>query len=374
MDAYAGIPLISLLSIFKLRNKEIPQKINKILLIRLGNLGDAILSVPMIRELKRNFPKSKIYMLTSPKTAGVYTNVSYIDKLITINLSLSNLYNPLKILRKENFDLIIDMENYSRVTALFTYFIKPKFSIGFNSENQFRASLFDASFVYDNGDKHEVDCFFDLVRPLKIKIKNKELEFHVKADKHVDKLLKENKLSKKDLKIIIHPSNNKDWNIKRWSEERFASLITQLIKKYKAKIILIGIKEDKEIIDRVKRLVDSNKNLFDFSGRLNISQTAYLIKKCDLYIGNDTGPMHLSAAVQTPTIGIYGPVNVHKWGPYGKKHSYVCKYNNKNNKCWPCFEISKINKNCKYPLPCEMAIRVDDVMKVVDKKVKEMGR
>ena len=371
IDACLGIPLIFVLSIFKLRNKEIPKKINKILLIRLGNLGDAILSIPAIRELKRNLSKSKIYMLTSPKTIGVYANVSYIDKLITINLNLSNLYNQLKILRKENFDLVIDMENYSRTTALFTYFLKPKFSIGFNSKGQYRARLFDKSFVYDNGDKHEVDCFFDLIKPLKIKIKTKELEFNVKPDKYVDKLLKENNLSKKHLKIIVHASNNKDWNIKRWPEQRFASLITQLIIKHKAKIILIGTKEDKEIINRVKGLSNQDKSIIDFSGKLNIPQTAYLIKRCDLYIGNDTGPMHLSAAVQTPTIGIYGPVNVNKWGPYGKKHVGIKK---DMPDCKPCFEISKINKHCKYPLPCEMAIKVGDVMMVVDKMVGEMGR
>lgn len=369
MDTYIGIPLIFILSVFKFKKKDLPKKPKKILLIRLGNIGDAILTIPAIRELKRNFPKSKIFLLTSPKTAGIYTNFSYINKLITINLTLSNLYNQLKILRKENFDLVIDMENYSRVTALFTYFLKPKFSIGFDSERQHRASIFDLTTRYDNGDKHEVDCFFDLIKPLNIKIKNKELEFNVKEDKYVNKLLKKYNLSKKDLKIIIHPSNNKDWNIKRWPEERFASLIAQLIKKYKAKIILIGTKEDKEINNRVKTLV--NKQIIDLSGKLNIPQLAYLIKKCDLYIGNDTGPMHLSTAVQTPTIGIYGPVNLHKWGPYGKKHIGIKK---EMLDCKPCFEISKINKKCKYPLPCEMVIRVKDVMKVIDKKIRGKGR
>lgn len=368
MDAYLGIPLIFVLSIFKFKKKQIPNKIKKILLIRLGNLGDAILSIPMIRELNRNFPKSKIFMLTSPKTIGVYANVSYIDRLITINLNLSNLYNQLKILRKENFDLVIDMENYSRVTALFTYFLKPKFSIGFDSKRQHRASLFDVAAKYDNGDKHEVDCFLDLIKPLNIKIKNKELEFNVKADKYVDKLLKQSKISKKDLKIIVHPSNNKDWNIKRWPEERFASLISQLIKKYNAKIILIGTNEDKEIINKVKDL--SKSSITDFSGKLNIPQLAYLIKKSDLYIGNNTGPMHLAVAVNTPTIGIHGPDNAEKWGPYGKKHFAI----KSPLKCSPCFAISKMNNKCEYPLPCQMAIRVEDVMKVVDKKVKEIGK
>jgi len=361
VDKYVGIPLIYTLGFLKKFNKkETPKNPKKILLIRLGNLGDAILTIPTIRELERNFPKSKIHMLTSPKTVGIYTNVPYIDKLTTIDLSLNELYNQLKILRKENFDLVIDMENYSRVTSLFTYFLKPKFSIGFDSKGQFRARVFDKSFIYDNGDKHEVDCFFDLITPLNPKIKNKELEFNVKSDKYVDKLIKENNISKSDFKIIIHPSNNKDWNIKRWPEERFAELINQLIKKYNAKIILIGTKEDKQIIDNVKKL--SNSKIIDFSGKLNIFQTADLIKKSDLYIGNDTGPMHLSAAVQTPTIGIYGPVNIKKWGPYGKKHIGIKK---EMPNCKPCFEISKINKKCKYPLPCQMAVKVQDVMDAV---------
>lgn len=379
LDRIIGIPLNFSLGIFKIKKNPIPKSIKKVLFIRLGNIGDAVLSIPTLREFKRNFPKTKIYVLTSSRTGKIYDNVPYLDKIIDFNLeedegiikstskNLSILKGLISKLRKEKFDIIFDLETYSRVTPIITFFSKPKFSISYDSEKQYRAFLYDKKLEYP-WDRHEVECFLDIIRHLDVKIKNKELEYQVKKDRFVDNLLKENEISKKDKFVIIHPGNNVDWQIKRWPKERFAKVAKRIVKEYGFKVILIGSKTDIELNEEVMKLSKlPKKKIFNLAGKTNIKQLAYLISLAKLYIGNDTGPMHLSAAVQTPTIGIFGPPSPKKWGPYGKKHSYVWKGINP----YPCWNLGKLNCTCPTFLLCELSITVEDVMKEINNTIKK---
>lgn len=357
LDRGIGIPINFILGFFKFKEKTIPKKIKKVLFIRLGNIGDAILTIPTLREFQRNFPKTKLYVLTSSRTGRIYDNVGYIDNLIDFNIIENNgvfkdIYENISIikkliskLKKKKFDLIIDMETYSRVTPLITYFSKPRFSISFDSPRQHRGFIYDKKIEYP-WDRHEVECFLDLIRILNIKIKNKNLEYKFQRDKLVDKLLSENGISKKDKFVIVHSGCNKDWIIKEWPRERFAEVMKSIIKRYNAKIILTGGQNDFETNEEIIKLAKlPEEAVFNFAGKLNIHQLAYLISKAKLYVGNDTGPMHLSASVQTPTIGIFGPSTPLKWGPYGKKHLGV--HSNINQ--YPTLILGKLSKDAKSP-------------------------
>ena len=115
----------------------------------------------------------------------------------------------------------------------------------------------------------------------------------------------------------------------------------------------------------------SGKDIILSSGKTkDLVQLAYLLSKCDLFVGNDSTPMHLSAAVGIPCIAIFGPANPKKWGPYGKNHKIV----QAKLDCIPCWSRGTMNKSCSYPLECQKAIKVKDVMNAVDEIVMRLGR
>ncbi len=376
VDKYLGVPINFLVFLFDkilIFKKKPSKKINKILIIRLGAIGDSIISIPMIRELKRNYPKSKITMLTTSKTGGIYDNIPYLNNVISFKFKeeknifysgYKNMIGLIKILsklKKENYSVVIDTEQYSRITPLISYYLSNQ-RIGFDSEGEGRGFLLTAKIEHDEN-KHEVECFLDLIKPLNIKIKNKTLEFPIKRDKFVDDFFKENKISKRDLVIAIHPGNSIEFAVKRWPKERFAEITRYLTDKYKAKIILVGAPHETELTNEIKRL--SKRDLIISAGRTkDISQLAYLLSKCNLFIGNDSTPMHLSASVGIPCIAIFGPANPKKWGPYGKKHISI----RKNITCSPCWSRGEMKK-CKLPLKCETEIKTQDVLSIVEKQL-----
>ena len=139
-DKYVGIPVIFLLAIFTKRKRRIPiENIKKILVIKLAAIGDSILLIPTIRTIKKNFPNAEITFICSQINYSVIKKIPYIDKIIDCNVH-SFLNNPLLFfkfisdLRKEKYELIIDVGQWERINAIMTMLAKADFTIGFKTE------------------------------------------------------------------------------------------------------------------------------------------------------------------------------------------------------------------------------------------------
>jgi heptosyltransferase-2 len=312
-------------------------KTKKILLIKFGNIGDVLITTPSIRAIREKFPESKITILTSKRTCGLYEQYSYIDNVINANLAenkniVGNLVSTIigtfslaKTIRNENFDLVIDFETYSTFSACLSFFSGASTRIGIDFEGSPRKKLYSYSLPYIQENRHELDTFLELVSLIGAKTTNKETEIIIsKKDlKFADKLIK--RLPKQKT-IAIHAGGNSDWPIKRWPEENFAGLLQFLTKRYNANIILVGSKEEQEINSRLKK----ENIITDIAGNANLNELAAILSKCDLFIGNDSAPMHIAAAVKTKTIGIMNCVNPKRWGPYGKGNIAITNASQEN--------------------------------------------
>ena len=155
-----------------------------------------------------------------------------------------------------------------------------------------------------------------------------------------------------------------------WPKERFADIANQLIKKYNAKIILIGNKGEKNYIDDLQDLIENRNNSFNTAGLINVREMFYLIGKCKLFIGNDSGPMHVAAAQGVKTIGLFGCNLPVRFAPFGKKNHSIYKKNNQK----ACINVHKGQVGeCRHGIEnaCVKKIQVDDVMNVVNKIIKK---
>ena len=155
-----------------------------------------------------------------------------------------------------------------------------------------------------------------------------------------------------------------------WPAGRYAKLADYLIKKYNAKIILVGNKEEKKYINELKNLMINKNNSFNFAGLINVREMFYLISLCKLFIGNDSGPMHVAAAQGVKTIGLFGCNLPVRFKPFGKNNYSLYKKNNQN----ACINVHKGEVGeCKHGIEnaCVKKIQVDDVIEVVDKIMKK---
>lgn len=363
VDKHIGNLAILFISFLKTKtHKNLrDRKPKNILIIRLWTLGESILTLPMIKRLKEE--GYNISVLVTKRSKGVFENIDFVDEVI----DLEDFWKVLKNFKK--YDVVIDTEPYLNISAILGWFLG-KTVIGF--KGLFRDKLYD--FKIDYNDKiHAVYNFCNMLKPFGITYKPKKLvplKYGENDKENVDMLLRKYSLEDKEL-IGIHCGTAETAPWRSWKKEKFAKLIEKLVEDgfY---IILTGSKNDYEVNEKVLNLVDDKfKNrVFNFVGKTNLREFAYLLTKFKVFISNDTGPMHLSAAMETKTIGLFGPNLPERFAPFGDGNIAIYKADNLD--CSPCINVHKGEfKRCELNGKCMDLIEVEDVYNVVVNMVRK---
>ena len=312
-------------------------KINKNLIIRLDEIGDIDMTTPLIQELRRNFPKAEINLIVKPQTYNLVELCPYVDKILTYNkffgrfaffINIIKAYNfSNDFLIKKNFDLVIvpryDVDIYC--ASYLAFFSKAKFRVAYSelvtnmkkTENK-GYNRFFTHIINDSCYLHEVERNLDIIYFLKGNVINKDLEVWLNDN---DKRLKNNKN-----KILIAITTAASRDNKEWNINNYRKLITYLNKNLNVDIVLIGNG------DRAKmqaEFLESNCDIkYNFVNKTTLRESLGILQKCDLYIGGDTGPTHMAAAVGLNGIALYpnnyskinfGYDSPERFGPWNSK-------------------------------------------------------
>ncbi len=373
IDKVIGIPYCLILGIIRLfTKKNLPslEKTKNILIIQLWGIGETILTIPAIKALKERYKKTAIDILCTSRIKDVYFNYPFISKLNVVNLNIFSLkWFVLKNYRK--YDIVIDMEEYLNISAILSFFLG-KYVIGYS--HGIRSLVYSTKVKY-NDKQHTSKTFFDLVKVLGIKVTVKKLEKlnYTGTDKKiVDLALKYSKISKKHFIVGIAAGAAESSKSRMWSIENFAELIEKISSKKKnVKVILIGSSNEKKLNDSIINLIKSKRiknNILNFANKFTLRQTFYLISKCNVLIGNDSGPMHIGAAMNVKTIGLFGPNLPIRFSPLNKKSRSI----HKKMPCSPCINVHKgqvpeciHGETSRDYQKCMKEIKVKDVLKYI---------
>jgi heptosyltransferase-2 len=342
------------------KQRELPKKIRRICVIKLSGIGDAILTLPMIKKLKE--AGKEVFVIAAKENFVVY-NQSFIDKIIVFDIKLTNPFKILKFInnvRKLNIDVAIDTSQTAYFSAMLSYLIS-KFCVGFsNPKTPKRNRIYDVT-IQQNPSKHMVFNFLDLIKPLGFhyepkKIHLLKLPFFKKDEERVRKLIENHKNL-----VGIHPCSVFDY--REWPRENWAKIIEYLVKKYKVKIVIIGAKDEKPKVDKLIDLLNKEvkKEIIDAVGKLNLQEVFALMPKLKLFIANDGGPMHIAAAQGVSTIGLFGTDTPLRYAPFNKKSLAIYK----NLPGHPC--IKPYLKEFKPCGKCLKAIKVNEVKAAIKK-------
>ncbi len=344
--------VINVWNVLKKRRK-LPEKIEKVLVVREYALGETLLTLPMIKRL--NDEGYEVAVFCSKTNKEVFKRVDFVNDILV--------FEEFNWIDKSFFyDVAIDTEPHHNISAMIGRYLS-KCIIGFN--NLERSKLYDIKIEY-NDRIHAVYNFCNLLKPLHINYKPNRLiplKCYDVEIKRVDKILKKLGLINKKL-IGIHCSSAGTATWRRWKEEKFANLIDRLVER-NYHIILTGTKADADVNKKVYSFVKNKEKVFDFSEyNLNLGEFAYLLTKFECFVSNDTGPMHLSAAMGVRTIGLFGPNLPERFGPFGPNNISIYKAH--DLKCSPCINVHKREFGiCKYNGKCMDLIGVEDVLKYV---------
>lgn len=337
----------------------------KILFIFLSGIGNFILFTPTLRAIRRRFPKAEITLLAKQKViTDIIKDKSIVDHIIHYPKSASgsrNFTTQFSLayrLRKKKYDLVVTtFDSRGWKLDLFIWMTAGKFSIGYKTGRWFD-NVYD-KLLTDISGLHEVDRHLKIADFLGADVKDKMLEIFVSDE---DRRFAE-KVIPQDIKLIIgmHPGSSENLWRKRWMPERFAELADRLSERYGAKILILGGKDEVNIAKKISALMQTAKPLV-MAGKTTIGQAAALIEQCALFVSNDSGLMHVAAAIKTPVVAIFGPTDPAKNAPYGKDHIVV----RKGIACSPCLTYDK--DGCKCPA-CMEAVTVDDVLDAIKKQI-----
>ncbi len=295
-----------------------------ILVIQTGKLGDMVCTTPVFRAIKKKFPHSKLLVMGDQINEEVLRGNPNVDLYVTnSNISSSKI-------KSLNLDIAILLTpNPSILRALLLAKVKkvisPKVTGGYSpySTTTYKFLSFFTTRILHRMGYYAPQEYLNMLAPIGIKSSDlrKELYFNNIAEDRIKNLLAP---FSSHLKIAIAPgAGNK---IKEWPPEKFNQLSQFLIKKYNARIILIGGPKDKVLSEIVKLNLIKN-NILDTTGLLPIEDLKALISKMDLFISADTGPIYIAEAFEIPTIDIVGPVDEREQPPRGEKNRIVLPEN-----------------------------------------------
>jgi ADP-heptose:LPS heptosyltransferase len=373
IDYYLGIPLIQFLRLFKLKKNKIGNSFNpkKILIIKFFGLGNIILASPVLYFLKKKFPEAEIHYLTLSNNEGVLENYKeYVSKPIYLELKGAGIpfqsFSLFKNLRKEKYDLVMDLDQFSRYSAIVSSLLGAKISIGYKTKGAKRHYIYDAIMEY-KADRHVTDEFVNMLGLVGIKIKEKIKLLPLKTGpyekKKIEKWLDENNLKNKKI-MGMHAGVGENAPQKKWPY--FKELIENVLSKTNYSIVLTAGPSEYADGENLISQVDSKLNPMarvKISKGIKLNELPALMDHFKLFVSNDTGPLHMAAAQGINVIGLYGPATPEIYGPYTDKKRIFYK----KLKCSPCLTNFN-NKETKCgTVICMKEITVDEVFSIVRK-------
>ncbi len=322
-------------------------------------IGDAVMTIPALRELRRIFPKANITLHTRSWAEGIFQDANFIDELLPFekeNNSLQTIRKQAKIWREKEFDLAILFTN-SFQTALLSKLGKVKKRFGYKNEG--RSFLLTNSFAKPDwkNEKHEVYYYLNLISEIENEFfetetvsKNKpvsNLEVSEKRRENARHILKNNGVSinKKTIALGVGSTNSR---AKRWSAESYAKLNDLLQKELEADVILIGSENEIDVSQEVFDKSEFKPKIF--TGKTSLSEVVAILAEIDALISNDMGLAHISSAVGTKTLTIFGPTNPKTTKPW---NSEIIR---KDVECSPC-----MLRDCPIDHPCMKLILPQEV-------------
>ncbi len=328
-----------------------PETVRSILVMRLYFMGDVLLATPVLEALKRAFPDARLTVLAKKRGVDVLIANPHVDEIVLYD-AVPDYHMPrrqwqlARRLRRERFDLAVDLSG-NLLSSWILWAADPAYRVGFNHAGF--PHLLDYRIPYVS-DGSVVEHLLSAVEPLgataeprpRIYLTDEERGAAVEA-------LQRAGVAPAARFAVLAPGAN--WEYRRWPEKRHAALARRLAQEAGLACVLAGGAADVALCERIAR--DAEGVAVSLAGCLDIRGSAAVVERAAVFVGSDSGPMHVAAAVGTPVVALFGPNTPVRFAPRGApsrviRHEYPCS---------PCDQ-----KECVRPEnPCMAAITVDEV-------------
>lgn len=390
LDRILGVPLCRLFTLGRrlVRLTQAASRLpapRRVLIIKLSEMGSTVLAYPALEELKKRIPGVELFFLVFKNNAAIVDVLSLVPagNIITVDYGSPGrlLATGLRAMRRlwaEGIDTTIDMDFFSRLTALIAFFVCRGNRVGFhryNDEGLYRGDLLTHRVAY-SPHVHTSAAFIALVRTLfekpddepyyRGRIDPKELTLpHYTPSpqdvKSVSEKLEAAGVSKSQDGpiVLINPNSSDIFPLRKWPLPYFAELCQRLLQEVPAcRLVVTGVASEgpdaRYILEQVQ-----NSRCIDFTGKTSFGELLALYSIVDLMVTNDSGPAHFASLLALPTLVLFGPETPRLYSPLGTRHRDLYA----DFACSPCVSVYNGKKSCCGENRCLMSIPPDQVLR-----------
>jgi heptosyltransferase-2 len=335
--------------------KIILPDIKKVLIRSANWVGDAVMSLPAISSIRQSFPRAEIAILAKPWVAEIFRHSPIVDRIILyhghgIHQGIQGKWRLAKELRDERFELALLLQNAFEA-AFIAYLARIPRRAGYDTDGRRLLLTHAVTRNQEMKENHQIDYYLGMVESLGFFRAGRIPHLGVSPEKQGEACRMLHSLGIKETEEIIGISPGATYgSAKQWFPERYGQLAEKIGKELGARILIFGSDGDKKVALQVCH--NSGVPLIDLTGLTNLSQAMALIARCRLFITNDSGLMHVAAALNTPLVALFGSTNHRRTGPRGG----VCRVIHKSISCAPCMKAE-----CPDRRQCMELISVEEV-------------
>lgn len=323
-----------------------PSGVSRILVIKLRAIGDVLLSTVVLRNLRIAFPDSRIDFLTELPSRDVIEGNRDVDSVLAFDRKSGSSAGLIMDVRRRKYDLVIDLFANPR-SALITRLSGARTRVGFPFG--WRKYCYNILVEPRGGKVHNTEFNLDALRGLGIPIIEARPRFPLDdASEAFARAFFEGSNLTGERVIALNAGGG--WYTKRWRAAQFAALGDRLASQFEARIVVIWGPGERTAAEELRSMMHAPSLLIPPA---NLKELGAILRKCTMLVTNDSGPMHIAAAVGTPVVAIFGPTNPQLQGPVGAEHEIV---QHKELLCLGCNYTE-----CPIGNPCMEELSVDDV-------------
>jgi heptosyltransferase-2 len=342
---------------------------DNVLVLQTSFIGDTILTLPLLGEIKRRYPRARLSFFCSPQGKELAQNCAAVDEIIVDDKKgqhggLSGLWRQAANLRTRAFSLALTPHKSLR-SALILYLARIPCRVGFRQSKGW--FLFN-HLVQRAADAHDVERDLSLLGAFGIATEECERDYALRAPLSAQIPLAEELSSAKNGRLLIGVNPGSVWATKRWQAEGFAAVIKLLKARWDCEVVIFGGPEDIPLAAAIREA--SRSNCLNYAGKFSLRDLPQALTACDIFITNDSGPMHMAVALQVPTVALFCATTPNLgFYPYSSNAIVL----QKDLPCRPC--SSHGGRRC--PLgteDCIRLIRPEHVVRAVETLVQRVGQ
>jgi len=336
----------------------------KILILKPSSLGDVIQALPVLRLLKQHLPACEIDWWIDSSLAPLLDGDPDLAQVVRFERQRwagprywPEMFRSIAGLRAQQYDWVIDLQGLAR-SATFAWLANGKLLIGLDEPREGARGFYDLAAPRASFHTHAVDWYLAVLPRLGVPVHH---GFTWLPERPAVAAAIQTKWNPAPARwIALQPGAR--WLNKRWPAERFAELARSLATEHSdVRFAVLGSQDDQPLAETVCRAAP--ERCVNLAGQASLPEMVEWLRRCDLMVTNDTGPMHVAAALGKPVVGVFGPTEPRRTGPYGQLARVV----QHPLPCVPC-----LKSRCAWPQPmeCLTAISARTVLNIVERELR----